>query len=151
MAKKNGNGNGVYKKPGHSVYVSSSAVTGDKRYGPEGGGSDPEMNRLLSQARSSGKEVTAPNKKGLRFKAGTNIKVPGSYGVTPEPHKPGGGTMQKVAVQTPSGAVAGKKKTKYPKRKKTARSGVVPWLSTKKSTKRLGKANPSMKGRKRSY
>lgn len=72
------------------VYTPSKIETGHKSYGKPGGGTDPEMNRLLDKAVAEKKTVTDYSSKGLHYRAGRNVttsespKFATSIKVTPD-------------------------------------------------------------------
>jgi len=58
-----------------SSYAPTKVETGHPAYGKPGGGTDKEMNRLLSDAHAKKKDVTDFSSKGLTYKAGTTTRT----------------------------------------------------------------------------
>lgn len=52
-------------------YTPTTVETGHPAYGKPGAGTNSEMNKVISDARSHGQEITKPTSKGLVYKAGT--------------------------------------------------------------------------------
>lgn len=75
------------------TYTPAKAETGHKAYGKPGGGTDKEMNKLISDAQAKKRDVTEFSKKGLSYKAGTTTeertptKLSTTMKVTPEIRK----------------------------------------------------------------
>lgn len=56
-------------------YEPTKIETGHKAYGKPGGGTDKEMNALISDAQSKRRDVTDHSSKGLNYKAGTTTET----------------------------------------------------------------------------
>lgn len=67
-----------------STYTPSKVETGHSAYGKPGGGTNKEMNRLISDAQAKKRDVTDYSSKGLHYKAGTTTttKTPMSHNLT---------------------------------------------------------------------
>jgi hypothetical protein len=80
------------------TYTPDKAETGQKEYGKAGGGTDPEMRRLISEAQAKKRDVTEygtkGRTKGLHYKAGTTTtsETPPSLNTTLNVHP----TIRKV-------------------------------------------------------
>ena len=89
-----------------STYTPTKVETGHPAYGKPGGGTDKEMNSLISEAQRKRQDVTPHSSKGLSYKAGTTttVKTPEKFNtsikVTPK--------IQKVNVSKEPMAVKAK-------------------------------------------
>lgn len=57
------------------VYTPKKVETGHKAYGKPGGGTNPEMNRLIKEAQAKKRDVTDYSSKGLHYRAGETKTV----------------------------------------------------------------------------
>lgn len=109
-----------------STYTPAKAETGHPAYGKAGGGTDKEMNRLISDAQAKKRDVTAYGSKGLHYKAGTTTttKTPMSHNLTI-------GKPTIKAVQFVKEPIYAPEKPQKPRKVKLSKRGMVSGGTTK--------------------